>query len=202
MTKPTLISILAAIAFAVVPAVHAQTNVTVSGNGVHSYTSVKLINVNTTNVVLQNSMTTSTVQTTTSNSGYNSIKNTTGGSLGDPSITTGAATSKTISKVTGPTNVLTLSTCGCTTPTDVTVKDNGVSSKTSVVLINHQSTNVTLVNEVVTETSQGTASNTGDNKVKNTTGTGTVSIDTGASSSTTVSTVTGPVNMVNPPPVL
>jgi hypothetical protein len=176
-------------AFAPMALAENSVDVHVGGNGYLSNTNVTVDNSNK-NIVNQESVVVAhTNVVTTSNTGGNSIYGTTGEDAKNV-VKTGDATSMSTVKVTGGSVVNTAPGCGCADDVNVEVKNNGAKSKQRVKVKSARLNKVNQASYTEAITVVGTGSNTGDNKIKNTTG-GSTKVTTGSSDSTTKVVVEG-----------
>lgn len=172
--------------------------VTISGNGSKTTNKVKL----TTSMLSSLSQKNKTIVTlsiqNSAKTGGNEIKNTTAGSggvSGDPSITTGSVTQNATVTVTGGANVGTNNPCSCTLPDpNVTISGNGDSSKNTVTVNTVNATETTQKNSTIVMVGIDQMGKTGGNEIKNTTGSATVSIESGSVDQSATVTVGGSVN--------
>lgn len=153
----------------------AELTVVVTGNGSDSDNKVDLDRTNTTTVTQTNTANVSNHVDAHANSGGNEAKGNTGG---DVSIDTGSAKAEaTVSNVVNS-NEARVDCNGCPTDLSVRIDGNGSKSYNQVDLDLKNTTWVTQDNDATIKNKVDVSANSGDNKVKDTTG-GDVSIDTG-----------------------
>lgn len=198
ITKVTTGAVSASIlAFTILPAVYASTDVTVAENGADSTNGVTVDNSTKTKVEQKSSTYVTNIITTSSSTGGNEIKGTTG--EGSPSITTGDATSTTSVTVTGGSNVAEVNPCGCENgDTTVDVLGNGTNTDNTVTVKNKKKLKVKQKAKTSVYSEIDTKSKTGKNKIKNTTGSGDATVETGEATSDTTVVVEGGSNGLNP----
>lgn len=186
---------LMAVAFA--PVAYADNEVVIEGNGANSTSNVEITDKHMT-VVEQTSATVVVNEiSNTANTGGNSISGTTGDDSTN-SITSGDAKGKVNVSVVGGNNTAEVASCGCDDSSSVTVKGNGKKSSQSVVL--NLKNKLKVLQGSVTEslTSVSNIAKTGKNKVKNTTGSSSNTIESGVGTSTVDVVVAGGSNDFNP----
>ncbi|MCL4418607.1 hypothetical protein M1146_00730 [Patescibacteria group bacterium] len=173
-------------------AAFANTNITISGNGVGSVNKAKVVKINKSTVNQGNLTGVSVSGGALSNTGGNSASGNTGSGV---TIGTGAAASSASTSVTGSSNVNTQGLpCGCdesSTTIDITRNGVGSNNRAKVVTINSLTVNQGNATLVGVETLVG--SNTGGNSASGNTG-GTVGITTGTANSSVGVSVTGSSN--------
>lgn len=196
-TLGTTIATASLFAVSFVPVAYADNEVVVDGNGANSTSNVEITDKHMT-VVEQTSATVVVNEISNSAStGGNQINGTTGDDSTN-AITSGDAKAKVNVSVVGGNNHASVASCGCDDSSSVTVKDNGKKSSQSVVL--NLKNKLKVLQGSVTEslTSISNKAKTGKNKVKDTTGSSSNSIDSGVGHATVDVVVAGGSNDFNP----
>ena len=192
-----------ALLLSIVPGVFAANiDVTVGDNGAGSHNTVKVEDVTSNKVEQSNTTNVVNVQTAISSTGGNEIKGTTGEG-GDPSITTGDAKSTNILKVEGGSNTVVADSCGCEpTTVNVDVSGNGAHSKTKVKIATKSKKKTKQATDTAVYNEQYAKAKTGQNEIKNSTGSDVNSIETGDATTKNKAVVTSGSNFVGPTEVL
>lgn len=188
---------LLATAFVPVAFAETTTDVLVHGNGVDSETTVEIVNKDKT-VVQQESATIVVNEIVNSSStGGNGISGTTG-EESEQSIVSGDAKSVVTVSVTGGSNAAEVQSCGCDGNANVEVSDNGAGSTQSVLLKLKNKLKVLQGSVTQSVTGISNKSKTGKNKIKNSTGSVSNTIESGDATSKVDVVVEGGSNVYTP----
>jgi hypothetical protein len=180
------------------PTAFAKATVKITGNAKKTDNKVVLINANLSSLKQTNVSTVLLDIDSKGGTGGNTIKDTTGGTNpSDPSITTGNVKQETTVSVTGSGNIGSSNPCPCEdSSSKVVISGNGKSSDNTVIMGTLNATSTTQKNTLFVAADVKTVGGTGDNTIKDTTGSDVVSIDTGKVVQTTSVTVGGSANAV------
>lgn len=172
-------------------------NITITGNGSESTSTVIDKTSNSTDVNQSNNTQISIGVSTAADTGGNKNIGNTGGNSG---IQTGNASSTTAIEVTGSSNNANVPLCGCNNPTNtITASLNGSGSNNKVVVKTKHKYKTTQSNLTGVELILDTTVGSGGNKNKKNTN-GSNGIITGDTTSITGASITGSVNNLNPTP--
>jgi hypothetical protein len=187
-----------ALVLSVVPGVlAADVDVTVADNGAGSHQGVLVVDGSSTTVQQSSTTNVVSIQNSTASTGGDSITNSTG--AGDPSITTGNASATNKLTVEGGSSVVVPDTCGCDPSTvTVDVSGNGAHAKTGVAVVQVSKKKTTQQTNTNVFTVQNAKAKTGNNKIKNSTGSDGNSINTGNATTKNKVTVVSGSNFVGP----
>jgi len=172
----------------------AENDVKIKNNGRNSDNKVKIVNKNKTKVEQSNTLVVTNMIGTISNTGGNTVKDNSG--KGDKSVETGDVTNTITVNVEGNTNTADVP-CLCEeddSTSDAVISDNGRNSDNKIKIKNKKSTKITQNSVSIVTNVIGTASNTGENSVKDNTGAGDKTVDTGDVDNTIDVTVEGSTN--------
>lgn len=179
----------------------ANVNVTVEGNGAKSNQTVVVKESSDTTVQQSNTTNVVNVQSASSSTGGNTVKNSTGD--GENSIVTGDAKATNKLSVVGGSNTYVADNCGCedsTTTVDVT--GNGAHSKTKVKVLKSSTKTTKQKTKTNVYNTQAAGASTGENEVKNSTGGDGDTIYTGDATTKNTVVVESGSNFAGPEAVL
>jgi len=165
----------AVLANAFVPAAFAATDLTVSGNGSDSNSTVNVSSNNNTTVNQTNDANVTNNVNVTANTGNNSANDNTGGNVG---VRTGDANTNVTVNNTLNSNQADVQNCGCAGDTNVTVSGNGTHSDNDVNLSNGGNTRLTQNNTANVRNNVDVDANSGNNNINDNTG-GNIRVRTG-----------------------
>ncbi len=162
-------------------AAFATTNITISGNGWHSFNNGNIIKINKLSVTQANFTSVDTTATAVSNTGGNNANNNTNGNV---AVRSGNASSSVSVGVTGNTNINTQGLpCGCdTSSTSIDITGNEDYSTNFAKVVNVNSATFSQDNITMVGLEGLAVSDTGNNKANYNTG-GAVGITSGTSTS-------------------
>lgn len=179
------------------PAVFADTNIEITGNGANSDNSVSVNNTSNVSVTQTNDLVVGLTINSSASTGGNKANGNTGG---DVSIDTGNANSTVGISVQGGSNSAEINGCGCNGATDnVTVSGNGSNTTNNATVKNKKKLSASQGGNTTVGASVNSKTKTGKNKAKNNTG-GNVSVTTGNSTSNVSANVTAGDNTLNVTP--
>ena len=194
ITSAAIIGSMAAAVLMPASSFAAENGVKIKNNGRNSDNKVKIVKNNETKVKQSNTLVVTNMIGTISNTGGNTVKDNTG--KGDKSVETGDVTNTINVTVEGNTNTADVP-CLCEeddSMNDAVISDNGRNSDNKVKIKNKKTTKITQSSVSIVTNVIGTASNTGENSVKDNTGAGDKTVDTGDVDNTIDVAVEGSTN--------